>query len=339
MLEKPNIPDEVLISRVQEAYGFRVAELTFLPLGADQGTAVYRVVTGDGMAYFLKLRKGFEAITVTVPLFLKAQGLQEIIPPVETRSKQGWVDFGEYTLILYPFIEGKNGFEKDLTAEHRQALGAALKQIHSAQLPAELRSLLPIETFDPRWRDTLQGLQHLVETDPFDDPAAASLAEFMKLKHREIRFLVERAEQLASKLQSQVLEYVLCHSDVHGGNMLIGDKGGFYIVDWDNPILAPRERDLMFIGGGIDNLWKGTIRRQADFFHRYGKVQLNLTALAYYRYERILEDLAVIGEQLLLTTEGGADRQQSLGWFSSNFEPRGTIHIARVTDIRSRIDH
>ncbi len=339
MLEKPRIPDDVLVSRLQEAYGFRVAELAFLPLGADLGTAVYRVVMDDGMVYFLKLRKGFEAVAVTVPLFLKSLGLREIIAPQETRSNQGWLDFGEYTLILYPFIEGRNGFETDLRAEHRQALGAALRQIHSAQLPAELRSLLPSETFDPRWRITLQGLQHLVETDPFDDPAGASLAEFMKLKHREIHFLVERAEQLASKLQTQTLEYVLCHSDVHGGNMLVGDQGGFYIVDWDNPILAPRERDLMFIGGGIDNLWKGTIRRQADFFHGYGKVQLNMTALAYYRYERIIEDLAVIGEQLLLTNEGGADRERSLGWFSSNFEPRGTIHIARVTDRLSRIDH
>jgi spectinomycin phosphotransferase len=339
MLEKPDVPDEDIISRLQEAYGLQVLHLDFLPLGADVGTAVYRVVTDDGMAYFLKLRKGFEAITVTVPLFLKSQGLQEIIAPVETRSKQGWLNFGEYTLILYPFIEGKNGFETDLKAEHRQALGAALRQIHSAQLPAELRSLLPIETFDPRWRNILQGLQHLVETDPFDDPAGASLSEFMKLKQREIRFLVERTEQLASKLQSQTLEYVLCHSDVHGGNMLVSDQGGFYIVDWDNPILAPRERDLMFIGGGIDNLWEGTIRRQADFFHGYGKVQRNMTAMAYYRYERIIEDLAVIGEQLLLTSEGGADRQRSLGWFSSNFEPRGTIHIARVTDRLSRIDH
>jgi spectinomycin phosphotransferase len=178
-----------------------------------------------------------------------------------------------------------------------------------------------------------------VETDPFVDPAGASLAEFMKLKQREIRFLVERTEQLASKLASQTLKYVLCHSDVHGGNMLVGDQGGFYIVDWDNPILAPRERDLMFIGGGIDTLWNGTIRRQADFFHGYGKVRFNMAALAYYRYERIIEDLAVIGEQLLLTDEGGADRQRSLGWFSSNFEPRGTIHIAKVTDRLSRIDH
>ena len=30
---------------------------------------------------------------------------------------------------------------------------------------------------------------------------------------------------------------------------------GIYIVDWDEPIMAPKERDLMFIGGGVANVW------------------------------------------------------------------------------------
>jgi hypothetical protein len=42
----------------------------------------------------------------------------------------------------------------------------------------------------------------------------------------------------------------LCHSDIHAGNILIDVNDDFYIVDWDNPILAPKEHDLMFIGGG-----------------------------------------------------------------------------------------
>ena len=77
MLTKPDIPDKLIISRLQEEYGLHIAQLTFLPLGADTGTAVYRVVADDGTAYFLKLRKGFAEIVVTVPLFLKSQGIQD----------------------------------------------------------------------------------------------------------------------------------------------------------------------------------------------------------------------------------------------------------------------
>ncbi|HET8564765.1 MAG TPA: aminoglycoside phosphotransferase family protein, partial [Candidatus Binatia bacterium] len=113
MLEKPDIPDELILSRLQNEYGLAIAELTFLPRGADMGTAVYRVVTDDGTAYFLKLRKGFESIIVTIPLFLKSQGIQEIIAPFETKSKRYWADFGDYKMILYPFVEGKDGFERE----------------------------------------------------------------------------------------------------------------------------------------------------------------------------------------------------------------------------------
>jgi spectinomycin phosphotransferase len=104
-----------------------------------------------------------------------------------------------------------------------------------------------------------------------------------------------------------------------------------YIVDWDNPRLAPKERDLMFIGGGMDRIWKSE-REESVFYEGYGKTEVDRTALAYYRYERIIEDLAVICEQLLSSDEGGADRERSYGWFRSNFEPGSTLEIAKRTD-------
>lgn len=330
MLTKPNIPDELIISRLQEEYGLQVTELTFLPLGADMGTAVYRVVTDDQTAYFLKLRKGFEEIVVTVPIFLKSQGIQEIISPLETKSKQGWADFGDYKLILYPFIEGKNGFEMELTNSHKRTFGAAFKVIHSVQIPPELKRLIPQETYSPHWRESVQTFQAQVENHIFDDPTAKKLAEFMKIKRDEITHLVECAEQLASELQSEPLEFVLCHTDIHGGNILISNRDELYIVDWDAPIIAPKERDLMFIGGGIDEIWKSA-REETVFYEGYGETDINITALAYYRYERVIEDLAVICEQLLLTDEGGADREQAYRWFTSNFEAGQTIEIADNT--------
>ena len=57
-----------------------------------------------------------------------------------------------------------------------------------------------------------------------------------------------------------------------------------------------------------------------------------LSALANYHYERVIEDLVVICEQLLLTDEGSADREQAYRWFTSNFEPGQTIEIAEKTN-------
>lgn len=330
MLEKPDISDKLIIARLQEEYHLRVAELTFLPLGADQGSAVYRVVSEDGTDYFLKLRKGFDEITVTVPLFLKSQGIQEIISPFETKSKQGWANFGEYKMILYPFIDGKNGFEMELTDDHKRRLGSALKAIHSTQVSPELKRLIPKEAFSPQWRERIRSLQAQVEELSFQDPNAAKLALFMKSKRNEITQLVERAESLASELQSKLLELVLCHTDIHGANILVTENNDFYIVDWDAPLLAPKERDLMFIGGGIDYIWKSG-RDEAVFYDGYGKTNIDFAMLAYYRYERVIEDLVAYGEQLLWTDEGGADRPEAYERFTGNFEPGQTIEIADDT--------
>ncbi len=102
-------------------------------------------------------------------------------------------------------------------------------------------------------------------------------------------------------------------------------------MDWDDILLAPKERDLMFIGGGIDKIWKSK-EQEAVFYEGYGKTEINPPMLTYYRYERVIEDLVLIARQLLLTYEGGADRERSYGWFTSNFEPGGTIEIAQRTD-------
>lgn len=201
------------------------------------------------------------------------------------------------------------------------------------QLPAALRERIPKEGFDARWREVLKSFQIQIENITYNEPAAAQLGRFMKSERDEITRLLARTEQLAANLRSMPMPLVLCHTDIHGGNILIPTNGHLpllYIVDWDSPLLAPKERDLMFIGGGIDTIWTSA-REEALFYEGYGKADIDLAALAYYRYERVIEDLAVICEQLLLGEEGGADRERSYGWFTSNFEPGSTIEIADDT--------
>ena len=56
-------------------------------------------------------------------------------------------------------------------------------------------------------------------------------------------------------LETRFPDFIVCHFDIHAGNILIDDDGSLYIVDWDDPILAPKERDLMYIGGGLLGGW------------------------------------------------------------------------------------
>jgi len=255
MLEKPDIADELILSRLQEEYEIQADELNFLSSG-DLNTAAYSLFAGDGTKYFLKLRKSFSEIIVTIPVFLSSQDIENIIVPYQTRSMRYWADFGNHKIILYPFIESKNGFEIELSDQQKRNLGTALRAIHSTQIPPQFTRHMPKETFSPEWRECVKSFPARAEAISLRDPIAAKLAVFMKSKKDLINHVVERAERLASELQAKFLELVLCHSDIHGRNILLTGSDKLYIVDWDNPILAPKERDLMFIGGGIDNIWK-----------------------------------------------------------------------------------
>jgi spectinomycin phosphotransferase len=333
MLEKPDLEDERILARLQAEYGLRSARLSFLALGADVHTAVYRADSEDGRAYFLKLRKGaFDEITLDVPLFLKSQGIRAVIAPLETRSGQAWASLDEYKLILYPFIAGKNGYEIELTERQWVEFGTALKGIHGAPVPAELKWLIPQETWSPQWCAMVKAFQAQVEASAFDDPTAAALAAFMRVRRGEIGALVERAEQLGQALRGRALELVLCHADLHPGNLLIEISetgGGVYIVDWDNPSLAPKEHDLMFMGGCPK--WSSP-QAVARFYQGYGPAEIDPMALAYYRCERIVEDIAAFCEQLLKSDAGGKDREQSLHYFKGQFLPGCEVELALKTE-------
>jgi len=144
MLEKPDLRDELLTIRLQDDYGVRATQVTFLPLGADLNTAVYRLSAEDGTPYFLKLRRGvFDELTVALPKFLHDRGIAQIIAPIERRTHQLWTCLDAYALILYPFIEGRNGYEVDLSEHQWVEFGAALKHIHTIALPPEIERRLP----------------------------------------------------------------------------------------------------------------------------------------------------------------------------------------------------
>jgi spectinomycin phosphotransferase len=332
MLEKPDLQDEKIITCLLDAYGLDAVQVTFLPLGADQNTAVYRIVAYDTKSYFLKLRSGvFDETSVALPKFLSDQGIKQIIPPLTSKTGKLWAKLNNFKVIIYPFIEGRNGYEVNLSDRHWNDFGSALKRIHTTEVPPVLLNRIRREIYSARWRNIVKTFLARIGTDVFDDPVAIELAAFLQAKHAEVFDLVRHAENLAQVLQAESPEFVLCHSDVHAGNILIDTDDTFY-VDWDDPILAPKERDLMFVGGAQGFAGHTAQEEERLFYRGYGQTQTNPIALAYYRYERIVEDIAVYCEQLLLSDEGGEDRAQSLHYLKSNFVPGGTIEIAYQSD-------
>ena len=225
MIEKLPLSDSHIIGCLNVDYGIEVATLTFLPLGADMNASVYKAQAHDQTSYFVKLKRGHHHdISVVIVELLHDAGIQQIIPPIKTIHGQSTQRIEDFTLIVYPFVEGQDGFSRNLTDNQWLKLGKALRQVHEIDVPPSIQNQIRREAYSPKWREAVRSLYLHIEAEPSGDEIALKLLKFMKENMLAIRRLVDRAEQLSQKLQDQSPKFVLCHSDIHGGNVLIGWK-------------------------------------------------------------------------------------------------------------------
>jgi spectinomycin phosphotransferase len=331
MLTPPDLRSDTIAAQVYAAWGIDVALVTFLPIGADADAAVYRLDSAGGTAYFLKLRRArFDEIAVAVPAFLHERAAPAVMAPLPTTGGALWASRNGFAWILYPYFDGPNGFAQPLSDAQWVILGESLRAVHSAILPTAIAERIPREEYSPRWRDIVMALSRQVEADYFADPIAERLAARWRERRQEIATLVERAGELAWTLRERVLPFVLCHTDLHAGNVLLGVDDELAIVDWDDPLLAPRERDLMFFGAGVGAIWD-TLREEERFYQGYGRVEIDLVALAYYRYERIVADFASYGMEIFGAQGSVEDRENGVRKVMGQFEPGRVIEIAHRT--------
>lgn len=75
------------------------------------------------------------------------------------------------------------------------------------------------------------------------------------------------------------------------------------------------------------------------FYEGYGEAQIDAVALAYFRYERIVQDIAAFCEEIFLTTTGEEDRVQALRYLKANFLPDSTIELAYKSDKMWNMEH
>lgn len=333
MLTKPGLKDEEIIACIHDAYELDVKTISFLPIGADFNTAVYRITTHNKEDYFLKLRNGeFLEAAVSVPKYLADLGIKQVIPPILTRTAQLWVNIGSFKAILSPYLDGSNGVESQLSEDQWIQFSAVIKKLHDTDIPSIITSCIPWETFSSKWREAVKAFLARTENEVFEESITVKTADFLKYKSTEILELIERTEELAHNLQTNPLEYVLCHADIHGWNLMVDKKGALYIIDWDTLIFAPKERDLMFIGAGIWDSGSLPAEEESIFYKGYGQTEINQDAICYYRFERIIQDIGEYCEHIFLSDEDGEDRIQSFEYLKSNFLPGSTIERAYQSD-------
>lgn len=317
---------------LDKAYGLAITSVTFLPLGADFNTQVYQVTTNTNVRYFLKLRSGeFNTASVSIPNFLARKGLKNIISVQTTKTGELTAKLGLFIVILYPYVQGENGIDKKLSDQQWIEFGHAMKVLHSADIPGSLTTNLPHETFSLPWNTPVKEFLKYAATDNLQDPLAQEAALFITSKKAVINKLLEESEKLAGLLQKQSHDYTVCHGDIHCWNLLVDEKKQLFIIDWDTMVIAPKERDLMFIGAGIGDTGRTQIEEETLFYQGYGPTQVNHEAIFYYRCTRIIEDIGVYCQHIFDSSDSHENRKQSLEYLQSNFIPGATIERTRTS--------
>jgi spectinomycin phosphotransferase len=309
MREQPGIPEEHLRACLQDQYDISPLTFEFLPRGLDYYAGVYRVVSEQRTAYLLKVttRPLYEP-GFLVPRFLRDQGITAVVAPVPTKNNTLWTKLAEWITIIYPFIEG-NSSVTGMTNEQWKEVGTTFKHIHQARLQPEGFNSVRKETFNPaeyaRWVHIFET-QHLHSQHSRSESSGAFRASW--IAHQPaIHTAVTSLEKLSEALQSRAFPFVICHADLHPANLIRDHAGHVFVIDWDEVMLAPKERDFIFI-------------REPEavaFWEGYGQREIDWMLLSYYLWERVIQDVIVNAQDVC---------------FRDNLGEESKAHIAQVFD-------
>ena len=297
MLEDPGLDRRELARALKTGYGIEATGWVFVP-SYDLRSASYEVALADGRA-FLKVHVGtVPDAPLEVTRALLDAGVTNVLAPIRTLTSALWHPMGEgggRSVVLSPFVAGRSAMVAGMTSDQWRTFGATMRAVHDSSLEIRFADRLPAETFTLPSGGLVRSV--LAQRPSVDSPAAARLRSVLDERAGEIGRMLDRAEELGTRLRHRPFAIVLCHADIHAANILVADDGRIFLVDWDGPMLAPRERDLLFvIGSRIARDVEP--HEEAWFFEGYGQVDVDPVAIIYYRYERILEDIGETGRSV-----------------------------------------
>jgi spectinomycin phosphotransferase len=322
VLDDPELDTGDLRTALRMSWGITATRLTFIP-GHDMHAASYEVAAGDGGTFFLKVRFGpSHHASLEIPSALRQAGIPNIPAPMRTRSSSLWAPIEDRTLILYPFVRGQSAMELGLNEAQWRTFGQTLRSIHDSGLESRFSQSLPVETFRIPAAASVTEMLEVADHPPRSSDAGRRLTEIFRQQAGRIDSILARARELGKNLRERTFDRVLCHSDIHANNILVDNDGDIHLVDWDGPMIAPRERDLWFVIGS--RIGRPTEpHEEAWFFEGYGTVSVDREAIIYYRYERFLEDLAEFGRSVfvdpLLTDAGRMHEVDLFDWYFGSY--------------------
>lgn len=296
MEKEPAISSENMIQAIKNAYGIEIETLRFLFSG--WGGDCYFGSTHKEESYFLKLHDPDEYIGVApvsmgfyLPLMhqLHTKRILPHIPqPLPTHDGGFFLEIESQVLVITNYIQGETiGFGR-LPDQTLIELAEMVGLLHSSMPKLEFEHPF-IEGFQtPFVPELMKSLDELEETSSTERMGINKLRGLVLSQRTLLQKSLERLAGLRLLAKAADPPMVICHTDLHGGNLMRNDQGTLYLLDWENAMIAPREHDMIFFTEDHqvwDSFW-------STYSRHFDQVSLDSDLLAFYLYRRSLEDVA-----------------------------------------------
>ncbi|MFC7621544.1 phosphotransferase enzyme family protein [Microlunatus sp. GCM10028923] len=254
MLEAPpDLTAELILATLREHWGLAATEAEYAAIG--HGSHNWTVRTDDGTKLFVKADRAepaFRESAHQTAAELRDGGLDSVHAAIRSRSGELRRQVGPWKLTVFPFINGRNPDFAD--SAQRCRIAETIGRLHSCPPMPNAPRWAP-----GLWRPELDRLMAAGLDAPWDSGPYAARAQALFLAGLPgVRELLELHDSLSARLAASDQAWVITHGEPHGGNTMLDDSGQLRLIDCDDLMVAPRERDLWLL------LYVAHDRRRAD---------------------------------------------------------------------------
>lgn len=306
---------ERLQNMLKDYYGLE--HTVVVPQKGGWAALAYKVQS-DGHTYFLKVYEKSRASTpkwtaliddyVPVLLWLEEHSRLKGKIPVPILEKDGsyQCEDDEGIYLLYEYIVGDTIADTNLTKDQVRQLAEMIAELHRYGEEVPLVTSAMKESF------TMPFLEQLRST--LDGELPYDLGNVLLHHIDSLKKLMLKIEELSEGLKNRGLRMALCHTDVHGWNLMSTGQH-LKLIDWEGLKLAPVEADLMLF---VDEPYFSEFMR--IYANTHSQYEVNIEALTFYQGRRKLEDVWEFMEQLIYDNQADADRKATLNHLKKELE-------------------
>jgi spectinomycin phosphotransferase len=313
MLTDSKTDKSLLEKLVQESFGISVINLTLVTRW--EAARGYMIESSDHKTFFLKIYSDDNipdsAFMFACDLFAKV-GIRNIAHPVATSYGQMRIPIGDFHVALFDWVSGRTAQEQKLTDQQLERFGELLARIHQSK--TVIGEYQVRENFAIPFKDRFLAIfNEMSKITGGSTKYRTQLRLFLEPHRQKFRREFETLERLQCKVKTMDLEFVNCHGEPSPGNVLASEDGEIHLIDWDDPICAPKEKDLLFFKDNVEPVMKGysLFSRDnivdRDVIEFYGHLW-NLGEIAYYGGKILFENHSDARNQIWLDNlKGGWD--------------------------------